>query len=180
MSQNPKKSSKKTPNDIAQEFAATQPREQQAYAAFCFAQGYAAGHRARIEESASLQAVEEEALAQIPEGPWRELMQTWLDYKRSIKKRYTLVSSIAGCFEELHTQSGGDIDIARQYVQRSINSGYIGIAFPNNGQPHNATPPPYPAGSRAEQRKEEVRQLSRMASAGASALAAIGFGAEEE
>lgn len=180
MSLKSSKQRRKSPHEQAVDFAATQPARQQAYAQYCFEQGYAAGHRARIEEAASLQAVEEEALALIPEGEWRELIKTWLDYKRSIHKRYTLVSSIAGCYEELHAQSGGNIDIARQYVQRSINSGYIGIAIPNNGQSHNANSLPYPAGSRAEQRKEEVRQLSRLASAGASALAAIGLGSEEE
>lgn len=177
MQQNTKKQRRKSPDELARDFAGTQPAIQQAYAQFCFAQGYAAGHRARIEEAASLQAVEEEALAQVPEGPWRELIGQWLDYKRRIKKRYTLVSGIVGCYNDLVRESAGDIEVARSFVQRSINNGYIGIAFPNG---HHTQPLPYPAASVAERRKEECRELSRAASASASLLAAVGFGDEEE
>ena len=174
------KERRKTPEQQSHDFAATQPARQQAYAQYCFAQGYAAGHRARIEEAATLQAVEEEALAQIADEAWRALMQQWLDYKKTIHKRYTLVSSIVGCYEELHQHSGGDIEVARQWMQRSINSGYIGIAIPNHGQQHTVQHPYPTAGNRAEQRKEEVRELSRMASASASAIAALGLGGETE
>ncbi len=162
MSNSQKKKSEK-PEQRARAFAATQPAEYQAYAESCYLRGFKDGHRQHIEEAASLEAVEEEALSAIPEGEWRDLIKEWLTYKRSVKKRYTLVSSIVGCYQDLLQESHGDIALAEQWVRRSINNGYIGIAIPHGPTPYT---------TRIEGRKEQVRGLSRLASEGAEAIAA--------
>lgn len=175
---------KKTIDDLAQEYCAGCLNEElRAYGILCFKAGYSAGRRSRIEESASLQSVEESALSRIPDDGWRSLMSEWLNHKRSIKKRYTRSSSIIGCYEELRTYTSGDLSLATSLVRRSINANYQGIAYPQQSPSlsgtDRTTSPSFRPGASSD-RRTEVQSLSRLAVAGAGALASLMPGSEPE
>ena len=157
-----------SPQALSEAFAASCPQpELRGYIAHCWLEGYKAGHRARIEESASLAAVEESALGEVPDGPWRELISSWLNYKRSRHSRYTTVAGILECYQTLLRDSCGDIGEARQTVNQSIANNYQGIIF---NKRKNGSPLPHPTPVMGGVVKDELRALSRVAAAGAATL----------
>lgn len=66
-----------------------------------------------------------------PTKGWLELIQDWLDYKKSRKEEYKRIQDVKKFTNELIKLSGSSLDIAKQIVDKSIICSWKGI-FPLN------------------------------------------------
>lgn len=73
--------------------------------------------------------------------PWREVMQQWLEYKRTRKESYRSEMGVRKCLTMLQNLSGGNPQIAEQIVDKSIANNWAGLFelkqshYPARGQP---------------------------------------------
>lgn len=69
------------------------------------------------------------------ELPWRELMSSWLEYKRTRRERYKSELSASKCLSQLRRLACNDPQAARQIVDQSIACNWAGL-FPLRGGLH--------------------------------------------
>lgn len=86
-----------------------------------------------------------DAILQTIEPPWRELMHTWLEYKRLRKESYRSEIGIRKCLTMLHNLSGNNPATAAAIIDQSIANNWAGLfelkrqAYTPRGQPLPAT-----------------------------------------
>ena len=66
-------------------------------------------------------------LEEIPDGKAREVVERWLDYKRSIGNTYKTVQGVKAMIEKLNDLSGGNVEIAGAIVEQSIANNWKGL-----------------------------------------------------
>lgn len=82
-----------------------------------------------------------EAILQTIEPPWREMMRTWLEYKRLRKESYKSEIGIRKCLTMLRSLSGGNPQTATAIIDQSIANNWAGLfelkrsAYTPRGQP---------------------------------------------
>ena len=82
-----------------------------------------------------------DAILQTIEPPWRELMHTWLEYKRIRKESYRSEIGIRKCLTMLRNLSGGNPETAAAIIDQSIANNWAGLfelkrqAYTPRGQP---------------------------------------------
>lgn len=82
-----------------------------------------------------------EAILQTIEPPWREVMRTWLEYKRLRKESYKSEIGIRKCLTMLRNLSGGNPQTATAIIDQSIANNWAGLfelkrsAYTSRGQP---------------------------------------------
>ncbi len=75
------------------------------------------------------QMVRTEGMETFVSEEMREVFTEWLDYKRERHESYKSLRSLRVCYNRLLSLSGGDPEVARQVVERSIAANYKGL-FP--------------------------------------------------
>lgn len=82
-----------------------------------------------------------EFILQAIEPPWREMMRTWLEYKRLRKESYKSEIGIRKCLTMLRNLSGGNPQTATAIIDQSIANNWAGLfelkrsAYTPRGQP---------------------------------------------
>lgn len=66
-------------------------------------------------------------LDEIPDGKAREVVERWLDYKRSIGNTYKTAQGVRAMIEKLNDLSGGNVEIAGEIVEQSIANNWKGL-----------------------------------------------------
>lgn len=66
-------------------------------------------------------------LDEIPDGKAREVVERWLDYKRSIGNTYKTVQGVKAMIEKLNDLSGGNVEVAGAIVEQSIANNWKGL-----------------------------------------------------
>ena len=85
--------------------------------------------------------VDIDAILQTLDPPWQEVMQQWLEYKRTRKESYRSEMGGRKCLTMLQNLSGGNPQIAEQIVDKSIANNWAGLFelkqshYPARGQP---------------------------------------------
>lgn len=68
-----------------------------------------------------------EAILQTIEPPWREVMRTWLEYKRLRKESYKSEIGVRKCLTMLRNLSGGNPQTAAAIIDQSIANNWAGL-----------------------------------------------------
>ena len=79
------------------------------------------------EKKAPVPQLDTEAILQTIEPPWREMMRTWLEYKRLRKESYKSEIGIRKCLTMLHNLSGGNPQTATAIIDQSIANNWAGL-----------------------------------------------------
>lgn len=93
------------------------------------------------EKKGPLPQLDTDAILQTIEPPWRELMQTWLEYKRLRKESYRSEIGIRKCLAMLRNLSGNNPETATAIIDQSIANNWAGLfelkrqAYTPRGQP---------------------------------------------
>lgn len=80
----------------------------------------------------------EKVLDEIPDGKAREVVERWLDYKRSIGNSYKTAQGVKAMIEKLNDLSGGNVEVAGAIVEQSIANNWKGL-FELKKQKKNGT-----------------------------------------
>lgn len=76
---------------------------------------------------ADFKKLADDFVATIEEDDWRELIAYWLDYKIDIKKPLKCQKSLSMFANRLKRESGGDIERAREFIDRAVSQGWQDI-----------------------------------------------------
>lgn len=81
-----------------------------------------------------------EYLEEIHSEEWRELVGTWLDYKKNEHNfQYKTKETFKAFCLDLHSKSNGNIEIARDIINTSMANLYLGIFKPKDMNNNNNT-----------------------------------------
>ena len=100
---------------------------------------------AKKKEKREAPQLDTNAILQTIEPPWRELMHTWLEYKRLRKESYRSEIGIRKCLTMLRNLSGNNPETAVAVIDQSIANNWAGLfelkrqAYTPRGQPLPAT-----------------------------------------
>ncbi len=100
---------------------------------------------AKKKEKREAPQLDTNAILQTIEPPWRELMHTWLEYKRLRKESYRSEIGIRKCLTMLRNLSGNNLETAAAIIDQSMANNWAGLfelkrqAYTPRGQPLPAT-----------------------------------------
>ena len=100
---------------------------------------------AKKEKERKAPHVDTDTILQTIEPPWRELMHTWLEYKRLRKESYRSEIGIRKCLTMLRNLSGNNSATASSIIDQSIANNWAGLfelkrqAYTPRGQPLSAS-----------------------------------------
>ena len=77
-------------------------------------------------------------LDEIPDEKAREVVERWLDYKRSIGNTYKTAQGVMAMIKKLNDLSGGNVEVAGAIVEQSIANNWKGL-FELKKQKKNGT-----------------------------------------
>lgn len=100
---------------------------------------------AKKKEKREVPQLDTNAILQTIESPWRELMHTWLEYKRLRKESYRSEIGIRKCLTMLRNLSSNNPETVAAIIDQSIANNWAGLfelkrqAYTPRGQPLPAT-----------------------------------------